>query len=270
MKLTLSDCELTNRINKLVRDRIVEARHRGALLTSCCCPSACDHDRAEKQVLLWGPDGMVRIVCTEGASRLEFSSFTMPAYTISCKPAQAEISIHFTGSPDAWPLINERLTFAESLPVGPNCRVPYGFVKNGLVVAILWCGHMHVERDGRRLSGLDSYVLEGKRLPIELFAAPGFMPGEWQERFWRMVENGLLVRLSERIVQLPGEMWMFGNDTNQPTLLFDAVDDQMPAIAAGVPYHFWHITEGERGERDFGERYPGKGAYKFALRRKFN
>lgn len=183
--------------------------------------------------------------------------FEKPAYELRVNP-DGELEVTFAGDVSELPSITEQLELAESLAIAPNCQVPYGYIEDGVVTTLLFCGGLDEDETlgyVRYLFGLDSYVLEGYRLPNELHSLPGSLGKPWFERFWRLVEEGRVVRLSDRLNNLPGEVWSI-IDTTGLAILLDAVDDKLPTLVAGMPYRVWHISEREPQERFSDPRGP--------------
>lgn len=199
--------------------------------------------------------GMVASVGITAASnqrhRMLFADLSKPdepAFNLIINEG-GQLEVEFAGSSEQQPDVSEKLKLAESLTVGLGSLVPYGWVEDDRITTLLYCTDVEPwERDGVTInsSGLDCFVVEGAMLPEELLMSKG--ESSWISRIWELITDGKLVRLSERIHNLPGEVWAKSDGKQQPWIEFDCSDGQSPAFVTNAPYGFWHPLERSRGE----------------------
>jgi hypothetical protein len=76
---------------------------------------------------------------------------------------------------------------------------------------------------------------------------------DWLKRYWELIREGKLVRLTPRLTNLPGQVTaVYG--MGFPHIRFEASDGLLPAFVTDTPYVEWHPMESYPGE--LGERPP--------------
>jgi hypothetical protein len=148
-------------------------------------------------------------------------------------------------------------------PALPYRKVPYGYVQDGVVIAILVSSYVESALKDLR-SGLFCYVLEGHELPKEWFVQKGDDKAR-SNRFWRAVKSGQLVRLSDRLNACDG--WFACDGRTPPTFEPECSDGKQPTL--GGTYRLWPVTE--RDPQNFGVKIAKRwGVVRYTSRGYFN
>lgn len=132
----------------------------------------------------------------------------------------------------------EVLTAVRTWPVVPYKCVPYGYVVDGVAIAILfWRFGDPLDDAGTELeAGVDTYVREGCLLP-ESWRYDGGDSAPWAARFWSGVEAGEVVRLSTLTYRIGR---FYGDGVTAPRFMVTSVLEEVPQLAGDYVYH--HIT----------------------------
>lgn len=171
-----------------------------------------------------------------------FANDTVPAYNV--RHDGGALVVDFEGDLEQLPDLSAQLDLADGLAIMLSELVPYGWAKEGKIIAVVYGSEVDtVEMNGMTVNahGIDCYVLEGQELPEEL--KMGEDTKEWAERVWQLIQQDKLVRLTDRINNLPEEVWAKSDGIHQPWLEFEANDGQLPAFVTGQRYVFWHPME---------------------------
>lgn len=200
--------------------------------------------------ILQGARDSVRVEARDdGEAQLHFGDYERPYCWLTVRP-NGRASTH--GESESREGAMARLAMVSNYQMGMTPETVYGWSEKGQVVTLLVGDDVVANEDATRLcpTGVAGFVLRGTQPRPELRMprnAENKEVGEWLNRFWQYVKAGKIVRLNDRIRQLPGEMWSVCQG-GQTAMLFDAVDNVRPELVARTPYDFWHPRERVVGE----------------------
>ncbi len=246
----VTDKQVVKNFKELVHAKLHEAQHFPDAVQGWHCSAG--HDIASF-VLDCGPLAAKVAHDSAGHHRMSFSAFEyedrLPAYELYLTEDQALVA-EFGSDEATVPAVSEMLAQAETMPVGLNELVPYGWVENNAITMVMFSGEYDImEMSGVEInaSGLDAFVLEGHKMPAELKMDVDRYP-EWIAAVWEQIKAGRLVRLTDRINSLEDKVFARGDGTDMGSIEFDETDGRVPAFVVGKPYGYWHPRENFPGE----------------------
>lgn len=247
---TVTDQQVINQFKKLVHAKLRIAEQLPDAVQGWHCSGG--HDTASF-VLASGPLAVKVAHDSDGHHRMSFAGFDgderLPAYEVSLKDDDGLV-VEFGGDTANVPGLLELLLQVVDMPVTINERVPYGWVENGRIIMVMFCGDFDlIEQSDVELNifGLDAFVLQGEQMPTQLKMELD-KHLDWVLAVWRQIRAGRLVRLTERINALEGKVFARGDGTDMGYIEFDDTDGQTPAFVVGTPYVHWHPRENFPGE----------------------
>ena len=250
--ITITDPVLAQRALDLVHAKLNVASQLKATRSWSCS----EGHSGIKFFLEGAADGIAVTEDLRGWHQMSFYHDEKPSYDLTVEANMSLLEIDYAGKPEECPSIDERLALAESLAVSSFELVPYGYVSDGRITAFIYSGDSFVDTEAtpqRNISGgLDCFVLEGEQFPEELkmpWPLSNSDVARWLEGFWQLVDQGKLVELTDRINNLPAEVWAISDGIGEPWMVFDESDGEMPEFVATKRYVLWHPTERFPSER---------------------
>jgi hypothetical protein len=130
----------------------------------------------------------------------------------------------------------------DAVEVVPPVKALYGFVVNNRIVAITFTKDVgESSLTDRTQLGLEeeTYVADSEAFNRLCPATDDRVV--WYSQFWELKERNAVVELSERMYNLPGEVWRrhIGMET---WLEVEATDGRLPAFIVGSSYRLWLVA----------------------------
>jgi hypothetical protein len=115
----------------------------------------------------------------------------------------------------------------------PKLHMPYGYVQDGIVIAIWYAQLLDGYIPGALRTRTMEFALQGHDLPVPLLESTGDAE-TYTQKYWGLMRSGNIIELGERVMHHPSPLWFVSS--SWPQLTFTRNDGKLPILPAGMPY----------------------------------